>query len=137
MDGGDEEEEEEEEEEVVVVVVGCSSCRKRERRVGEWESERKSLEEKSMEVAGVMVSFRRAERAWRRVRVARRVVRRGVGRGGGGGGGGAMVSAGRGQVSCRNERGIGEGNSLRGVANGSPEPIGNVDGQHRLRQGLW
>ena len=51
----------------------CSSARNSERRVEEVDRERKSLEEKSMEVGGVMVSFRRAERVSRWLRVRRRV----------------------------------------------------------------
>ena len=54
------------------------------------ERERKSLEEKSMEVGGVMVSFRRAERVCRWSSVRRSVSSRGVG------GVGRVVEVGRG-----------------------------------------
>lgn len=60
----------------------CSSARKRERRVEDVERERKSLEEKSMEVGGVMVSFRRTDRLCRWLRARLRVLSRGVGGGG-------------------------------------------------------
>ena len=72
-----------------------SSWRKWARRRGEVESERKSLDEKSMLLVGVMVSLRRAERVWRRERVRRRVVRRGVG------GVGGVVDGGRGGAAGR------------------------------------